>query len=84
MNGKTIDLKEYNDEVVSKDIESTLRIVYNSLKEKGYQPYDQIVGYLLSGDPSYIPRYNNSRNMLKEKNRDAIIEHLLRNLLEDE
>lgn len=83
MNDKTIDLNKFNNEIKNEDIESILKIVYESLKDKGYEPYDQIIGYLLSGDPSYIPRYNNSRNLLKEKSRDEILAFLLKSVLED-
>lgn len=52
--------------------------VYNSLEEKGYNPINQIVGYLLSGDPAYIPRLNDARNLIRKHERDEIIEELVR------
>jgi len=54
-----------------------LSLVYNSLKEKGYNPINQIVGYLLSGDPAYIPRHNQARSLIRKLERDEIIEELV-------
>lgn len=65
-----------------KDVKETLSIVYNSLKDKGYSPINQIVGYLLSGDPAYIPRHNDARNLIKRHERDEIVEELVRHYLE--
>ncbi len=84
MSDKTIELNGYSDEIKRLEITKDLKVVFESLKDKGYEPYDQIIGYLLSGDPSYIPRYNNSRNLLKSHSRDAILDVLLRKMLEDE
>ncbi|MGM1046718.1 Uncharacterized protein, UPF0297 family [Paenibacillus uliginis N3/975] len=52
--------------------------VYDSLVEKEYNPINQIVGYLLSGDPAYIPRHNNARSLIRKKERDELIEELVR------
>ena len=52
--------------------------VYNTLVDKGYDPINQIVGYLLSGDPAYIPRHNNARNLIRKKERHDLIEELVR------
>jgi len=52
--------------------------VYRSLEEKGYNPINQIIGYVLSGDPAYIPRYNDARNQIRKHERDEIIEELVR------
>ncbi|TJY43612.1 IreB family regulatory phosphoprotein [Cohnella pontilimi] len=62
-------------EVSSRDI---LLTVYDSLVEKQYHPINQIVGYLLSGDPAYIPRHNNARSLIRKKERDELIEELVR------
>ncbi|MDR0266820.1 IreB family regulatory phosphoprotein [Paenibacillus sp.] len=62
-------------EASSKDI---LLAVYDALVEKEYNPINQIVGYLLSGDPAYIPRHNNARSMVRKKERDELIEELVR------
>ena len=56
----------------------TLAIVYRALEEKGYNPINQIVGYLLSGDPAYIPRYQDARNLIRRHERDEILEVLIR------
>ncbi|MGL5021349.1 MAG: IreB family regulatory phosphoprotein [Mycoplasmatales bacterium] len=66
------------------NIRDLLLYVKTSLEEKGYNYTNQISGYLITGDPSYIPRYNNSRNLIKSIERDLIIEELLRSYLEDD
>lgn len=60
------------------EISQTLTSVYRSLDEKGYNPINQIIGYVLSGDPAYIPRYNEARNKIRKHERDEIIEELVR------
>ncbi|MDM8279690.1 IreB family regulatory phosphoprotein [Ligilactobacillus agilis] len=67
-----------------KDVKETLTTVYNALEEKGYNPINQIVGYLLSGDPAYIPRLNDARNLIRKYERDEIIEELVRSYLDKE
>ena len=52
--------------------------VYAALKAKGYDPITQIVGYIISGDPTYITSYNNARSMIKRLERDEILEELVR------
>lgn len=64
-----------------KDVKETLKTVYEALEEKGYSPINQIVGYLLSGDPAYIPRLNNARNLIRQHERDEIIEELVKDYL---
>ncbi|MGT2683360.1 IreB family regulatory phosphoprotein [Streptococcus hillyeri] len=61
-----------------KEISETLTSVYRSLDEKGYNPINQIVGYVLSGDPAYVPRYNDARNQIRKYERDEIVEELVR------
>ena len=61
-----------------KEISETLKDVYLSLDEKGYNPINQIVGYVLSGDPAYVPRYHNARNLIRKYERDEIVEELVR------
>lgn len=60
------------------EIGQTLAAVYRSLEEKGYNPINQIVGYVLSGDPAYVPRYNDARNQIRKYERDEIVEELVR------
>ena len=60
-----------------------LRQVYKALAAKGYQPLNQIVGYILSGDPAYITSYNNARALIKKYDRDQYIEEMLINYLDE-
>ena len=59
-------------------VQSTLIDVYTSLVQKGYNPVNQMVGYIMSEDPAYITSYNNSRSKIAKLNRDEIIEELVR------
>ena len=69
------------DDANRKEISETHSNVYHSLAEKGYNPINQIVGYVLSGDPAYIPRYNDARNQIRKYERDEIVEELVRSYL---
>ncbi len=69
-------------ELREKDIEITLKEVYESLEERGYQASSQIVGYLLSGDPGYISSYKESRKKIQRHDRSEILEVLVRNYLD--
>ena len=64
----------------AKEIIST---VYVALKEKGYNPISQMVGYLLSGDPTYITSHNNARSIIRKLERDELLEEILREYLND-
>ena len=66
-----------------KNIREIIMSVYESLKEKGYNPVNQIVGYIMSGDPTYITSYNNARALMGKLERDDIMEELLRFYLKD-
>lgn len=55
--------------------------VYDALKEKGYNPVNQMVGYLISGDPTYITNYNGARALVRKLERDEILEEVLKNYL---
>lgn len=70
------------DQLKKQTVEETLVTVYDALEEKGYQPVNQIVGYLLSGDPAYIPRHNDARNLIRRHERDEILEELVRHYIE--
>ena len=59
-------------------IRTTLKDVYDALEERGYNPSNQIVGYLISGDPGYISSYKDARNKIQEVDRAKIIEVLLK------
>ena len=77
--GFTDETVRFNLDDGSKDeISNTLTKVYCSLAEKGYNPINQIVGYVLSGDPAYVPRYNDARNQIRKYERDEIVEELVR------
>ena len=56
--------------------------VYTALKEKGYNPITQIVGYIMSGDPSYITSYNNARALIRKIERDELLEELVKSYAE--
>ncbi|MDR2163704.1 MAG: IreB family regulatory phosphoprotein [Clostridiales Family XIII bacterium] len=58
-----------------------LASVYDALEDKGYNAIDQIVGYILSGDPSYITGHNNARNLIRQIERDNLVEELLHSYL---
>jgi len=60
-----------------------LLAVYSALKQKGYNPINQLVGYLLSGDPAYITSYNNARSLVRRLERDELLEELLKSYLEN-
>ncbi|MFV0556548.1 MAG: IreB family regulatory phosphoprotein [Lactovum sp.] len=66
------------------EINETLNSVYEALSDKGYDPINQIVGYLLSGDPAYIPRQNDARAKIGKLNRDDIVEELVKFYLKNE
>ncbi len=65
------------------NMRSTLRSVFDSLDEKGYNPINQIVGYLLTEDPTYITNYNNARSMICKIDRDELLQELVRCYLFD-
>lgn len=60
------------------DPREIINSVFKALKEKGYNPVSQFIGYLLSGDPTYITSYNNSRVMISSLERDEILEELIK------
>lgn len=65
-------------------VKTILKEVYKALEEKGYEPYDQIIGYILSGDPTYITSYNNARNLIREVEREKLLEELLKEYLNED
>ena len=74
------------DETVKFDVEKEqntrakeiLKEVYNALKEKGYNPINQIVGYILSGDPTYITSHKGARNLIRQVERDELLEKMVK------
>ena len=66
-------LKEDNNQ----EMKVALQAVYEALKEKGYNPINQIVGYLLSEDPTYITNHNNARSLIRKIDRDELMQELI-------
>ena len=64
-----------------REMRDALQSVYNSLKEKGYNPINQIVGYILSEDPTYITNHNNARIIIRKIDRDELLKVLVQNYL---
>ncbi len=76
---KTMNFKVERDKnVKAKEI---LKEVYEALAEKGYNPVNQIVGYILSGDPTYITSHNNARNLIRMIERDELLEKMVKNYI---
>ena len=63
------------------EIKAILTSVYDSLKEKGYDPINQIVGYILSEDPTYITNHNNARSLIRRLDRDELLQELVKQYL---
>ena len=64
------------------DIKRVLTIVYDALREKGYNPINQMVGYILSEDPTYITTHNNARSLIRRIDRDELLQVLLKSYLD--
>ena len=64
------------------EIKAILSSVYSSLREKGYNPINQIVGYILSEDPTYITNHNNARTLIRQLDRDELLQVLLKSYLQ--
>lgn len=64
-------------------VSEVLKEVYQALLEKGYDPVNQIVGYIMSGDPTYITSYNGARNTIMKVERDEIMEELMKSYIEN-
>ena len=65
------------------EVKDVIARIYEALKEKGYNPVNQIVGYVMSGDPTYITSYNGARSLIRRVERDEIIEHLLEDYIKN-
>ena len=66
----------------NKKAKEILKRVYDDLKEKGYNPINQIVGYILSGDPTYITSHNGARNLIRKVERDELLEKMVKEYIE--
>ena len=64
------------------DVASILKDVYEALTEKGYNPVNQIVGYIMSGDPTYITSYNGARSLIMKMERDELVEEMFKTYIE--
>lgn len=64
-------------------IRNVIETVYGALKEKGYNPVDQIVGYIMSGDPTYITSHNNARSLIMKVERDELVEEMFREYIKN-
>lgn len=67
----------------SQEMKEVLTQVYAALKEKGYNPINQIVGYILSEDPTYITTHNNARSLIRKVDRDELLQEIVRTYLAD-
>ena len=76
MMDETVSFKVEKDKSVK--AREILKEVYNALQEKGYNPINQIVGYILSGDPTYITSHNNARNLIRQIERDELLEKMVK------
>ena len=74
---RKFNLNEDRDE----EIKAILTAVYNALQEKGYNPINQIVGYILSEDPTYITNYNNARSLIRKLDWDELLQELVKKYL---
>ena len=79
MTGSTIKFTVPSDD--KENMRRILREVFDALNEKGYNPINQIVGYLLTEDPTYITNYNNARSMICKLDRDELLQQLVRDYL---
>ena len=64
-------------------VKEILDTVYNAMTEKGYNPVNQIVGYIMSGDPTYITSHNNARSLIMKVERDELVEELLKEYIKN-
>lgn len=81
MYDKTMTFSVYEDK--EKEMKGILTTVYDALKEKGYNPINQIVGYILSEDPTYITTHNNARSLIRRIDRDELLRAMVKAYLND-
>lgn len=81
MHEPTISFSLHEDK--EKQVKEILTVVYDALRQKGYNPINQIVGYILSEDPTYITTYNNARSLIRKIDRDELLQLLVRSYLDD-
>ena len=66
-----------------KEVKQLLTTIYDALRQKGYNPINQLVGYILSEDPTYITTYNNARSLIRRIDRDELLRILVKSYLDD-
>ena len=72
-----------NEETGNDELKTVMKAVYDALSEKGYNPINQLVGYILSEDPTYITSHKGARKLIRKVDRDELLAALLRNYLID-
>ena len=80
MHEPTISFSLHDDK--EKEIKKTLTVIYDALRQKGYNPINQIVGYIMSGDPTYITSHNGARSLIMKMERDELVEEMLKTYIE--
>lgn len=81
MNEQTMTFSVHED--TENELKKNLTIVYDALQKKGYNPVNQIVGYILSEDPTYITTYNNARSLIRHIDRDELLQALVKYYLDN-
>ena len=66
-----------------KELENIMTIVYKALKEKGYDPVSQLVGYIITEDPTYITNYNNARSLISRVDREELLRIIVKHFIKD-
>ena len=84
MNPMDDTMRYSGDEMAEQTIRDILAKVYGALEEKGYNPVNQIVGYIMSGDPTYITSYKGARSTIMKVERDELVEELLKEYIKNE
>jgi uncharacterized protein (UPF0297 family) len=78
-NDETMTFSVYDDR--ESELKEKMTVIYDALREKGYNPVNQIVGYILSEDPTYITTYNNARSLIRHIDRDELLQALVKSYL---
>lgn len=82
MNDKTIQFSIKDES--EQEMKQVLQVVYSALEEKGYNPISQIVGYILSEDPTYITTHNNARSLIRRIDRDELLQAMVKHYIANE
>ena len=76
-------INKQTEETGNDELKTVMKTVYDALSEKGYNPINQLVGYILSEDPTYITSHKGARKLIRKVDRDELLASLLRNYLDD-